>query len=109
MKNVFVVLLVVFGITSFNVAAAKRNNRETVVFSVPMDCQGCVDKIEHNIAFEKGVTALDIDFERQQVSVTYNVTKTTPELLSEAFRKIGKDCRIISSTVTDETEKPEGE
>ena len=103
-KTISILLLVIFAVGIQTVAAAKKANRETVVFSVPMDCQGCVNKIEKNIAFEKGVTGLDIDFENQEVSVTYNASKTNPELLRAAFEKIGKSVRVL--TCTADAEEP---
>lgn len=101
-KTISILLLVIFAVGIQTVAAAKKANRETVVFSVPMDCQGCVNKIEKNIAFEKGVTGLDIDFENQEVSVTYNASKTNPELLRAAFEKIGKAVRVLTCTADGE-------
>lgn len=101
-KTISILLLLIFAVGIQTVAAAKKANRETVVFSVPMDCQGCVNKIEKNIAFEKGVTGLDIDFENQKVSVTYNASKTNPELLRAAFEKIGKLVRVLTCTADGE-------
>lgn len=42
-------------------------------------CQSCVNKIDKYIAFEKRVTALDIDKENMSVNFTYwaNRTDTT--------------------------------
>ncbi len=101
-KTVLILLLAIFAVGTQTVAAAKKANRETVVFSVPMDCQGCVNKIEKNIAFERGVTGLDIDFENQEVAVTYNASKTNPDMLRAAFEKIGKVARILTCTADDE-------
>lgn len=80
------------------VLAQKANsNRETVVFCVnDMDCQSCKIKIEKNIAFEKGVKALDVNLENRTVAVTYDTRKNNPESLKDAFQKIGYEATTSS-------------
>ena len=75
-----------------NQQAAKKQDpkKATVVFTVEIDCQGCIDKIQHNIAFEKGVRDLLINKDEQQVTIVYNPQKTDIETLKKAFQKIGK-------------------
>lgn len=97
MKKLFSMLLVALMCVSVNVMAKdhrteKKANpkKATVVFNVEIDCQGCIDKIMKNIAFEKGVRDLRISQEEQQVTVVYNPQKTTVEALKAAFAKIGK-------------------
>ncbi len=68
----------------------KQASKATVVFNVEIDCDGCVNKIMKNIAFEKGVRDLLIDKEKQQVTVVYNPKKTDEQKLRDAFAKIGK-------------------
>ena len=77
---------------------AKDNKKETTVFSVEMDCEKCQKKIEKNIAFEKGVKAIDVNLEKDLVTVTYAPKKTDVAKLKKGFEKIGykavevKDC-----------------
>ena len=77
------------------VFAQKSNqNRATVVFNVTMDCHSCQQKIEKNIAFEKGVKALDVSLQKQTVQVTYDTRKTTVEKLQEAIKKLGYEAKV---------------
>ncbi len=88
-----VLLLMTVALMSVGVLFAqetKKSNKETVIFNVEIDCDGCVNKIMKNIAFEKGVRDLLIDKEHQQVTVVYNPKKTDEQKLREAFAKIGK-------------------
>ncbi len=88
-----VLLLITVALMSVSVLWAqetKKSNKETVVFNVEIDCDGCVNKIMKNIAFEKGVRDLLIDKDKQQVTVVYNPKKTDEHKLREAFAKIGK-------------------
>lgn len=84
------------------VLAKKSNpNRETVVFCVDdMDCQSCKMKIEKNIAFEKGVKALDVNLEKRTVSVTYDMRKNSVSDLQTAFKKIGYEATLPSKSET---------
>lgn len=88
-----------------NQQAVKKQNpkKATVVFTVEIDCQGCIDKIQHNIAFEKGVRDLLINKDKQQVTIVYNPQKTDIETLKKAFQKIGKP--VYSVEIPEETNK----
>ena len=52
MKKLMMAL--VLCLMSISVAFAK-GEKQVVVFNVDLHCQGCVTKIEKNIAFEKGL------------------------------------------------------
>ena len=66
-----------------------KDKNEKVVFSVDMDCPACQQKIEKNIAFEKGVKDLEVDLENDLVTVTYKSSKTDIAKLQKGFEKIG--------------------
>ncbi len=91
MKRVlFTVMIALMSVSVLFAQEKKKSNRETVVFNVEIDCDGCVRKIEKNISFEKGMIDMRIDKEKQQVTIVYNPKKTNEEKLREAFAKIGK-------------------
>ncbi len=91
MKRVLLLMTVaLMSVSMLFAQETKKSNKETVVFNVEIDCDGCVNKIMKNIAFEKGVRDLLIDREKQQVTVVYNPKKTDEQKLREAFKKIGK-------------------
>ena len=77
---------------SFNVQAdnKKTPKEETVVFNVPMDCEGCRTKIIGYMSYEKGVKNLDANLEQQTVTITYNPKRTNKENLIAAFEKLDK-------------------
>ncbi|MDD2552910.1 MAG: cation transporter, partial [Dysgonamonadaceae bacterium] len=51
-------------------------------------CQSCVNKIDKYIAFEKGITGLDINQDEMSVNVTYWANKTDTTKLKKAFTKV---------------------
>lgn len=73
---------------------SKRSNRQTVVLSCDLHCQGCCDKIMKNIAFEKGVKDLVCDLDTKTVTLTYDTTKTDLPTLLKAFEKIHKPAKV---------------
>lgn len=71
-----------------------KSDKQTVIFDVDLHCQGCVTKIEKNIAFEKGVKDLVCNLQNKTVTVTFDPAKTSVEALQKAFQKIGKPATV---------------
>jgi Cu2+-exporting ATPase len=74
-----------------------KADKQTVVLSCNLHCQGCCDKIMKNIAFEKGVKDLVCDLKGKTVTVTYDAGKTDVPTLLKAFEKIGKPATVVSA------------
>ncbi len=86
-----VTLLVVFAcLTSMSYAQKPKveKKKETVEIRLDEMCQNCVNKIDKYIAFEKGVTALDINHDAMSVNVTYWANQTDTTKLKKAFTKV---------------------
>jgi len=91
-----VALLMLFSANAYTAEKdANKNSKQTVLFSVSMDCTSCKNKIEKNIAFEKGVTDLKADLSTQTVSVTFRSDKNSVEGLIKAFKKLGFDAKVV--------------
>lgn len=82
--------------SSITFAKTKAENDTTVHFLVSMDCMACKQKIEKNIAFEKGVKTLDVNLAEKTVKVKYNKQKNNPELLKQAIEKLKYEVEIVS-------------
>ena len=69
-----------------------------VVFTTnpEMHCQSCEKKIKENIRFEAGVQKIETSLEKQQVTITYNPSKTDVKKLMAAFAKIGYEVKVVS-------------
>ena len=76
-------------------------NKQTIVLSVDIHCQGCCDKIMKNIAFEKGVKDIVCDLDTKTVTLTYDTTKTDLPTLLKAFEKIHKPAKPIQKEASD--------
>lgn len=78
---------------SLALAAATLFAKEikTVVFTMQpeMECANCENKIKGNLRFERGVKDIATDIENQEVTITYDADKTSPESFVKAFGKMG--------------------
>ena len=95
---ILVAFLVTFSMNAYSKDDVKKSSKQTVLFSVPMHCKSCQNKIEKNIAFEKGVTDLKVDLPSNTVSVTFKPDKNTVEGLIAAFKKIGFNATVAGET-----------
>ncbi len=89
------VLLLLLSFFSFHYSVCTaKTDKQVVVLSCDLHCQGCCDKIMKNIAFKKGVKDLVCDLKSKHVTVTYDANKTDVPTLLKAFEKIGKPARV---------------
>ena len=100
MKRFFLIMLCsVFAFSTVFAQSAKKNEKETVTFTVKnMSCDNCVKKIEKNIAFEKGVTDLQCQLSTKSLKVTYRTDKTNEKQLIAALKKIGYEVEPVAAT-----------
>lgn len=104
MKRIYTLLFaVIMAVTVF-----AKAQRSTVVFDVDLHCQGCVEKIEKNIAFEKGVKDLRCDLKSRTVVVVYDPAKTNVAMLQDAFARLKKTA-TVNQLATDQANNPEKE
>ncbi len=88
-------ILILLALCSFGVCATyAKTNKQTVTFYVDLHCQGCIDKIYKNIAYEKGVKDLQCNLETKTVVVTYDADKTDIPTLQKAFAAINKPASL---------------
>lgn len=76
---------------SFEYFAGKPadKNVSEVVFATNMHCEKCVNKINENLAFVKGVKDLKVSLKDQTIRIKYDNRKTSEKALAEAVRKLG--------------------
>ena len=90
MRKLIVALACAVMTASMAFAQDAKKKKETVTFYIEaMHCNKCVNKIEKNIAFEKGVTDLKCDLDTHTAEVTFKSAKTNQGNLEKAFDKIG--------------------
>ena len=76
------------------VVSKKASNRQSVILTCDLHCQGCCDKIMKNIAWEKGVKDIVCNLKTKTVTVTFDPRKTDIPTLLKAFERIGKPAKV---------------
>ncbi len=68
-----------------------ENNLETVEIQTSAVCGMCKERLEHDMAFEKGVKSVELNNETKVLTIKYKKDKNTKENLKKAVTKIGYD------------------
>jgi periplasmic mercuric ion binding protein len=86
MKKIFIA---VFSILTINASAQK----ETVQIKTSAECVAncCKDRIEEEMQFTKGVTAVNLNIESQVLTVTFKTKKNSVENIRKIISSIGYD------------------
>ena len=97
MKTMKMISLVAMMVLAVSVSAqvkkqAKPKKTEEVTFTVSMTCDGCKQKIEKNISWEKGVKDMEINVEKKTVKINYDPKQTSEEKLKKAIEKLKFTC-----------------
>lgn len=106
MRRLLMILVALLPMLWCATSASAKANKQQVTLYVDIHCQGCIDKIMSNIAYEKGVKDIQCDLNKKTVVVTYDANKTDVPTLQKAFAKIGKPATTAPITVC---EKPQPE
>jgi len=64
---------------------------ETIEIQTSAVCGQCKDRLEHDMAFEKGVKFVELNDETKVLTMKYKKGKNTKKNLKEAVTKIGYD------------------
>ena len=95
-------LFILLALLAMSTVAFAKSEKQTVTFYVDLHCQGCIDKIYKNIAYEKGVKDLKCDMETKTVEVTFDPAKTDIPTLQKAFAAINKPASLTPVEEHDE-------
>ncbi len=85
MKALLTLCLFVIGLTA--TAQSKKTAELDIVSSTV--CDMCVQTIQDNMIYEKGVKKVTVDLATSTVHVEYDAKKNTPEALRAALVKLG--------------------
>ncbi len=94
MTKIIVSLLTVMFFMVYGPQTFAQKKLETTRINAKVDCNDCKEKIEHHLAFEKGVKDVDADVATKVVTVKYDPKKTTPEKLAQEITKIGYEGKV---------------
>jgi periplasmic mercuric ion binding protein len=70
---------------------------DTITIKTSAICDECKERIEHDLAFVKGVKVAKLDLDTKMVTVLYNAQKTSPAKIAEAISRIGYDADSLKA------------
>lgn len=88
MKTVKIVFLLMLAFCWTAKAESTDKEVKTFVYHATLHCESCKAKVEKNIPFEKGVKDLNVNLEKQTVTIKFRTDKNTPEKLQKAIEKL---------------------
>lgn len=97
------IIITIFMITGLNseIFAQKETKYSECKIKVHATCPSCKQKIEKNIAFEKGVKDISVDIKTQTTIIKYKADKNTPENLLKAIKKLGYKAELLKNDNND--------
>jgi len=87
------IIIALFSILTINAWAQK----ETVQIKTTAQCEMCKERIEEEMQFTKGVTAVNLDVESQILTVTFKTKKTNLDKLRRTISLIGYDADDVKA------------
>jgi mercuric ion binding protein len=88
-------LLAIFFLAVTSQAQDKKNDKKKQLVTIEIQtsaiCGQCKERLEHEMAFEKGVKFVELDNDTKILTIKYKEGKNTKENLKVAITKIGYD------------------
>lgn len=91
-KNLLILILLVLPVTLF-----AQSDNDTAYVQTSAQCGTCKKKIEHDMAFAKGVKETKLDLKTRRLMIVYNPKKTNVDELRKALSKIGYDADSVAA------------
>ena len=89
---IFSVMLVIGLFAQENEKKESKNKKlEVVEIQTSAICGDCKERLEHDIAFEKGVKSVELNDETKVLTIKYKKGKNNKEDLKKAITKVGYD------------------
>ena len=97
MKQILTAFILAFAIMSAPAFAGDKDNFKEVKIKTSAQCGMCKDRIEQAMAYEKGVKSAVLDLTTKELTVIYNVKKTSDAKIRLAISKIGYDADDVKA------------
>lgn len=76
---------------------APGQNVKTFEIMTSAQCEMCKERLESNIAFEKGIRDVYLDLETKKLKVTFKSKKTNLDNIRNAIAQLGYDADDVSA------------
>lgn len=86
-----IIFIAVSFLSPSTLQAQEKSKTETVVIKSSVVCGMCEEKVKKELAFEKGVTGIQVNLKEKLITVEYRPNRTDEEKIKKAITKIGYD------------------
>jgi cation transport ATPase len=93
----FISILAILLVSITGMAQDKKKETKEITIKSSVVCDMCKERVEHDMAFEKGVKEVSVDLETKEIAITYRTDKTDPDKLRKAVSKIGYDADDVEA------------
>ena len=97
MKTFRAISLMLIIMLAFSATAQEEQKTKEITIKSSVVCDMCKDRIENDMAFEKGVKAATVNLKTKEIDITYRTDKTNPDKLRTAISKIGYDADDVEA------------
>ncbi len=113
MKTLKFLVIVVLSLASLNLSAQKskklKANEARVLYSVVIDCEGCVKTLNDKVPFIVGIKDLHVNLEKQTIALVYRKDKTDVKKIAVELEKLGYPAKEIKKVATKGTKEVKGD
>jgi periplasmic mercuric ion binding protein len=92
-----IMMTIMLGAGNKAIAQEPKKGTEEVKIQTSAVCGMCKERIEHDLAFEKGIKSVSLDNETKVVTVGFSPKKTNPDNIRLAISKIGYDADDVKA------------
>ena len=97
MKTIRAISLMLIIMMALSTTAQEEQKTKEITIKSSVVCEMCKERIEHDMAFEKGVKEVTVNLKTKEIDITYRTDKTNPDKLRTAISKIGYDADDVEA------------
>jgi len=97
MKTIKAISLMLIIMLALSATAQEEQKTKEITIKSSVVCKMCKERIEHDMAFEKGVKEVTVNLKEKEIDITYRTDKTNPDKLRTAISKIGYDADDVEA------------
>ena len=97
MKTLKIISIITIILVSLPGIAQEEQKTKKITIKSSVVCDMCKERVEHDMAFEKGVKSVTVNLKTKEIDITYRTDKTDPDKLREAISKIGYDADDVEA------------
>ena len=95
--RIFLSMILFLGLSAGVQAQDVEPKEKEIKIQTSAICDMCEERLETNMAFEKGVKSVVLDDKTKVLTIVYKTSKTDPKKLREAISKLGYDADDVEA------------